>query len=75
MKRYYYQWPTLNKFDKLMSSNNKTVVVKLAKYIYFASQLRKLEHIYIYHTEHTARQIPTSTSNSRCLCQRVRFGG
>ena len=41
MKRYYYQWPTLNKFDKLMSSNNKTVVVKLAKYIYFASQLRK----------------------------------
>ena len=28
MKRYYYQWPTLNKFDKLMSSNDKTVVVK-----------------------------------------------
>ena len=27
------------------------------------------------HTVHTARQIPTGTSNSRCLCQRVRFGG
>ena len=27
------------------------------------------------HTVHMARQIPTGTSNSRCLCQRVRFGG
>ena len=27
------------------------------------------------HTVHTARQFPTGTSNSRCLCQRVRFGG
>ena len=27
------------------------------------------------HTVHTARQIPTGTSNSRCLCQRVRYGG
>ena len=27
------------------------------------------------HTVHTARQIPTGTSNSRCLCWRVRFGG
>ena len=29
----------------------------------------------VVHTVHTARQIPTGTSNSRCLCQRVRFGG
>ena len=29
----------------------------------------------ILHTVHTARQIPTGTSNSRCLWQRVRFGG
>ena len=29
----------------------------------------------VFHTVHTARQIPTGTSNSRCLCQRVRFGG
>ena len=29
----------------------------------------------ILHTVHTARQIPTGTSNSRCLCQCVRFGG
>ena len=27
------------------------------------------------HTVYTAHQIPTVTSNSRCLCQRVRFGG
>ena len=41
LKRYYYQWPTLNKFDNLMSITNRTIVINLAKYVYFASQQRK----------------------------------
>ena len=30
LKRYYYQWPTLNKFDNLMSTTNRTIVINLA---------------------------------------------
>ena len=41
LEPYYCQWPTLNKFDDLMSKINKTAVLNLAKYIYFASRLRK----------------------------------
>ena len=40
-KQYYRRWPTLNKFDKLMSSSNKTEILKLSKYVYFATKLRK----------------------------------
>ena len=28
--RYYYQWPTLDKFDNLMSKTNRTIVINLA---------------------------------------------
>lgn len=41
LKRYYYQWPTLNKFDNLMSTSNRTIVINLAKHVYFSSRLRK----------------------------------
>ena len=35
LKLYYYQWPTLDKFDNLMSTTNRTIVINLAKYVYF----------------------------------------
>ena len=41
MKSYYCRWPTLNKFDSLMSSDNKRTILSLAKYIYYASELRR----------------------------------
>ena len=40
LKSYYCQWPTLNKFDDLMCKTNKNTILNVAKYIYFASQLR-----------------------------------
>ena len=40
LKPYYCRWPTLNKFDKIMSTNNKSEIVSLSKYIYFANKLR-----------------------------------
>ena len=33
--------PTANKFDKIMSSSNKTEILNLSKYSYFANKLRK----------------------------------
>jgi hypothetical protein len=41
LKPYYNSWPTLNKFDRLMSSCNKKEIINLSKYIYFASRLRQ----------------------------------
>ena len=41
MKSYYCRWPTLNKFDSLMSADNKRTILSLAKYIYYASELRR----------------------------------
>ena len=41
MKSYYCRWPTLNKFDSFMSSDNKRTILSLAKYIYYASELRR----------------------------------
>ena len=35
-----HRWPTLNKFDKIMSSTNKNEIISLSKYIYFANKLR-----------------------------------
>lgn len=40
LKRYYCQWPTLNKFDDLMSKTSKPVLMNLAKFLYFAMKLR-----------------------------------
>ena len=40
LKPYYCRWPTLNKFDKLMSTSNKTETLNLAKYVYYATKLR-----------------------------------
>ena len=37
---YYCRWPSLLKFDNLMSSNSKKTMLNLAKYIYFADKLR-----------------------------------
>ena len=39
--KHYYQWPTLSKCNNIVSLNNKTVMINVAKFIYFASQLRK----------------------------------
>lgn len=40
LKSFYCHWPTLNKFDMLMSSENKASIIRLSKYIYFATKLR-----------------------------------
>ena len=40
LKAYYCSWPTINKFDNLMMTTNKTEIIKLAKYVYFAMNLR-----------------------------------
>ena len=39
-KKYYCQWPTLNKFDDLMSKKSKIAVSNLSKFIFFAMKLR-----------------------------------
>ena len=45
MKSYYCRWPTLNKFDSLMSADNKRTILSLAKYIYYASELRRKSQV------------------------------
>ena len=40
LKTCYCRWPTLNKFDRLMATTNKTEILNLSKYIFFASKLR-----------------------------------
>ena len=39
-KRYYCQWPTLNKFRALMSTNSTKDLLNLAKFVYFANKKR-----------------------------------
>ena len=39
-KKYYCQWPTLNKFDDLMSKKSKIAVSNLSKFIFFAMKVR-----------------------------------
>ena len=39
-KKYYCQWPTLNKFDDLMSKKSKIAVSNLSKFIFFVMKLR-----------------------------------
>ena len=40
LKNYYCHWPTLNKFDDLMTSKSKNVVLNLSKFVYFSMKLR-----------------------------------
>ena len=39
-KSYYCHWPTIHKFESLLSSNSKKVICNLSKYIYFAQKIR-----------------------------------
>jgi hypothetical protein len=41
LRRNYYTWPSLNKFDHLMMTKNKKEIANLSKYLYFANKLRK----------------------------------
>ena len=45
LKPYFGHWPTLHKFDDLMCKSNKTVILNLAKFIYFAFKSRQLRNI------------------------------
>jgi hypothetical protein len=40
IKRYYYTWPTIQKFQNLMTNKSKTVTSKLSKFIYYANLKR-----------------------------------
>ena len=40
IKRYYYTWPTLQKFTNLLSETSKLKIINLSKYIYFANLQR-----------------------------------
>ena len=39
-KPYFCRWPTLHKFDRLMTSTKKTEILNISKYIFFAFKLR-----------------------------------
>ena len=39
-KPYFCHWPTLNKFEALLSTTSKTATCNLSKYIYFANKIR-----------------------------------
>ena len=41
LKPYYCRWPTITKFKILMSTNNKSELINIAKYIYHANNLRE----------------------------------
>ena len=41
-KRYFCHWPTLYKFENLMSSASNIVIVNIAKFIYFALKIHIL---------------------------------
>ena len=40
LKRYFCQWPTINKLQNIFMEKSKRVVTNLAKYIYFATKAR-----------------------------------
>ena len=40
LKRYFCTWPTLNKFDQLLSTSSKKTLTNLSKYIYYAFKKR-----------------------------------
>jgi len=39
-KPYYFHWPSFNKFESLMCSNNKKTIYNISKFIYFANKIR-----------------------------------
>lgn len=41
LRRYYYTWPTLQKFTNLLLSESKIIVRDLSKYLYYANLIRK----------------------------------
>lgn len=41
LKPYFCRWPTLSKFDTLLETKNKTIVLNLSKYIYYSMNRRK----------------------------------
>ena len=42
--KFYCHWPTLNKFDMLMSCDSKKVILNLSKYIFYAEKRRSTEN-------------------------------
>ena len=40
LKRYYYTWPTKQKFINLLNETNRKTVFCLSKFIYYANLLR-----------------------------------
>lgn len=40
LAKYYYTWPNIHKFSRLMMSQNKNELIKLSKFIFHASTLR-----------------------------------
>ena len=41
IKRYYYTWPTTQKFTNLLNCNSTKTIKNLAKYIYYSNTLRQ----------------------------------
>ena len=39
-KPYFCHWPTINKFESLLSSLHKKTICNVAKFIYFANKKR-----------------------------------
>ena len=39
---YYNHWPSITKFENLMSSESRKIIIKLSSYLYQAEKLRKL---------------------------------
>ena len=40
LKRFYYTWPTKQKFALLMKTRSKNTIRNISKFIYFANNLR-----------------------------------
>ena len=40
IKRYYYTWPTIQKFTNLLSEHSKATIRNIAKYVYYANLRR-----------------------------------
>jgi hypothetical protein len=40
LKKYYYQWPTIQKLENLFTNKSKPVIINIAKYIYHATNSR-----------------------------------
>ena len=44
-KPYYWHWPTINKFEDLMTKTNRKIILNVAKFLYDASNLRKINTV------------------------------